>query len=109
CSDLEHTISQISSEDLSGGREGVRCEGCGIPGLEKEPTVLEWNNEMGHFTWYKERDGNFVDLDGEVKGNCVVDLSDDFSCTFFPNPSPMTGVSQLRCRSNFNADVVNNR
>jgi hypothetical protein len=48
-----------------------------------------------------------VDVEDFVKGHCVVDLSDDFSCAFFPNPAPIRGVSQLRCRGYVNADLVN--
>ncbi|ORY55246.1 uncharacterized protein BCR38DRAFT_414973 [Pseudomassariella vexata] len=110
CDDvINHYIWQISSEDLSGGRSGVRCEGCSLGyGGDVEPTELEWNNEMGHFTWYLNRNGDFVDTDDVVKGNCVVDGSDSFDCVIPPGITPDKGISQLFCTSDLNADAVNN-
>ena len=57
--------------------------------------------------WYAERNGDFVDLDGLVKGNCKVDSSDTYQCAVPPIETPNTGLSQIFCTSDHTADEVN--
>lgn len=51
CDDVGNSIQQYGTDDASGG--GVRCSGCG-PGDAgadvSNPTLIEWNTKMGHFS-----------------------------------------------------------
>ncbi|SMR56430.1 unnamed protein product [Zymoseptoria tritici ST99CH_3D1] len=64
CDDVNSSIYRHAVDDAS--YSGVRCKGCvnaggsANPKASRAPTLLEWNNEMGHFTWYADRNGNFV-------------------------------------------------
>ncbi|KAF9528308.1 hypothetical protein CPB83DRAFT_354933 [Crepidotus variabilis] len=54
CNDVAHARIQGQSEDLSGGHpDGVRCDGCSNgDGGDVTPTIIEWKNEMGHYSTY---------------------------------------------------------
>ncbi|RYP53274.1 hypothetical protein DL768_001714 [Monosporascus sp. mg162] len=98
CRDVGHSTFLPDLDDVS-SKHGVRCEGCGTgSGGPVDITELEWNTDAnGHFTYYKDRDGSYVDLGGVVHGRCVADTSDSYNCVFPPGLSTLKGVSQLRC------------
>ncbi|KAJ4303424.1 hypothetical protein N0V90_002318 [Kalmusia sp. IMI 367209] len=76
CDDVFNGLVYTPSDDVSGDKEGIRCDGCSPYGEDINPTVVEINEDFGHYTWYADRGGDMVDLDGNVVGNCVVDTSD---------------------------------
>ncbi|KAL4871031.1 SGNH hydrolase-type esterase domain-containing protein [Aspergillus spectabilis] len=56
-------------------QNGVRCSGCGAGagGDKIDVEELEWNTQgkkWGHHTFYKNRDGAFVDVNDVVRGHC---------------------------------------
>ncbi|KAJ4287272.1 hypothetical protein N0V90_012670 [Kalmusia sp. IMI 367209] len=97
CNAVTGAVPLTPSDDVSGDKEGVRCEGCSASDPDSaDPTELEFNEDFGHYTWYANRDGALVDVDGNVVGNCHVDKSDSFDCT----DSALTkyiGFSQIFC------------
>ncbi|KAF4982819.1 hypothetical protein FZEAL_1611 [Fusarium zealandicum] len=104
CSDVTTgSIAQQRKDDVSGGKNGVRCEGC----LDGDLRVIEFNNDMGHFTIYKDRNWEMVDLDDKVVGNCEPDDSHTYTCPIPPTGQPAQGGSIIFCTSEHNADAIN--
>ncbi|OAK94851.1 hypothetical protein IQ06DRAFT_363118 [Phaeosphaeriaceae sp. SRC1lsM3a] len=99
CNDVFNGPILTPSSDVSGNKRGVRCKGCSSAyGSEDmvKVTELEMNHaDYGHWTFYADRGGDMVDLDGNLVGNCVVDGSDGYTCT--DGMAGYSGRSQLRC------------
>ncbi|KAM0812491.1 hypothetical protein AB5N19_12482 [Seiridium cardinale] len=106
CEDVTNAMFQNEADDVSGNRSGVRCDECGFGDSaegESAPTEIEWNTDMGHYTWYAARDNHMVDLDGNVVGTCNVDDSDSYICGEPPIGTRDQGRSQIFCESDLTA------
>ncbi|KAI0018678.1 hypothetical protein F4780DRAFT_509352 [Xylariomycetidae sp. FL0641] len=100
---LDHLNVQPEKSDVSGTKTGVRCEGCQDGA---NPTVFEWNNEMGHFTAYADRDWAMVDLGNTVRGQCTLDYHQFFEC--LADDRRIYGRSKLYCESSeLDAELIN--
>ncbi|CAJ2500453.1 Uu.00g033060.m01.CDS01 [Anthostomella pinea] len=71
-----YMLISVSKDDVSGHKSGARCDGCDY----QQPTLIEWNNKMGHFTAYSDRDWAMVDTDGNVKGHCQLATEMGYTC-----------------------------
>lgn len=106
CTDAGNALILDPAADVSGdsGR-GVRCVGCDLTATSA-PTEMEihtdnaWvskytptpqrprgklkdqDADLWMLAWYADRGGDLVDVNAIVVGNCVVDTSDDYQCTF---------------------------
>ncbi|KAJ4293426.1 hypothetical protein N0V90_008709 [Kalmusia sp. IMI 367209] len=104
CDDVFNAVQRTGSDDVSGDKHGVRCNDCGsATGTIDDPdsvspTLVEWNDEdYGHYTYYADRDGAIVDLDGNVVGHCHTDTSDSYTCSDVS--STFRGWSQIFCET----------
>ncbi|KAM5353504.1 hypothetical protein ACJ41O_000154 [Fusarium nematophilum] len=98
------STAQSRKDDVSGDKSGVRCDGCWGGDL----TLIEFNNNMGHFTIYKDRNWEMVDLNDNVVGNCEPNGDDTYTCPIAPTGQPAQGKSVIFCTSGHNADPINN-
>ncbi|KAF1965952.1 hypothetical protein BU23DRAFT_560647 [Bimuria novae-zelandiae CBS 107.79] len=96
CDDVYNARIFSVSNDVSGGKEGVRCKGCSTAeDPDVQVTELEFNiDEYGHYTSYIENN-ELVDLDNNVVGHCNIDAADTYNC--FDALATYKGQSQLFC------------
>ncbi|KAK2600486.1 hypothetical protein N8I77_010014 [Diaporthe amygdali] len=81
CNDVDDRWhAQDGKHDVSGHKRGVRCEGnCG-PFKPFDPKIVEFNNGIGHYTYYRDSDGELRDTRDNVIGHCHSDASDGVKC-----------------------------
>ncbi|KAI0178758.1 hypothetical protein GGR52DRAFT_533317 [Hypoxylon sp. FL1284] len=85
CGDVNNWIWR-KSDDVSGGKYGVRCkgtgDGCDASGDPAGIQELEMNFNSGDFHWtiYAERDWGLFDMDDNQIGTCMPFPGDDFFC-----------------------------
>ncbi|CAJ2509368.1 Uu.00g143940.m01.CDS01 [Anthostomella pinea] len=97
----KHMKEQPAHDDISQWW-GVRCKGCN----EHHPTVIEWHNEMGHFTAYENRGWAMVDTSDNVKGHCGrPDGIETYDCNFFGATTHLELM--IRCDNDYNSDPIN--
>ncbi|KAH9905706.1 hypothetical protein F4778DRAFT_727226 [Xylariomycetidae sp. FL2044] len=105
CSEVvDHVVPQHASSDVSGNKHGVRCQGCGDDD-HPDPKVIEFNNAIGHFTAYADRDWELVDTAGNQVGQCYKNTSMTYGCR--GPASTEYGRSLIWCAAVSNADPVN--
>ncbi|KAM0709459.1 hypothetical protein Q7P35_003498 [Cladosporium inversicolor] len=95
------------SNDVSGGKYGVRCKGskrsCAWSGSGEGIKELELNARQTskgrdpHFTYYANRGGAIVDLDDKILGTCKVAPEQNFYCGM--NTGQAQGTRKLDCTS----------
>ncbi|KAH9894648.1 hypothetical protein F4778DRAFT_747759 [Xylariomycetidae sp. FL2044] len=98
-------VFQGDSDDVSGSKKGVRCKGCFSGQDLPHPSLIEWNNDMGHFTAYADRSWAMVDTHNNVKGTCSLTNTLKWTCT--GDSTVFNGNSLIFCTSEFNADSIN--
>ncbi|KAI0015400.1 hypothetical protein F4780DRAFT_87363 [Xylariomycetidae sp. FL0641] len=90
--------------DVSGNKHGVRISGWWG---NDDPAEIEWNNEMGHFTIYKNRNYAMIDVNGTQQGQCRRDLSWHFDCFDASDLAPVTGHALAFCESSSDTSTFN--
>ncbi|KAI1840405.1 hypothetical protein JX265_007206 [Neoarthrinium moseri] len=112
CRQVWDTVYYEDSEDVSGTKAGVRCEGDGCLG-GADPvaiTTLEMNfhgeDPIYHWTIYKDRNYDMIGLDGKVYGNCILFPGDDYEC-IDPVIGAYSGGRKFRCLTEFTAAQIN--
>lgn len=100
------------SGDVSGSKKGVRCEadstsgGCLDVAEPEAIKLMEIHSGEQHFTWYRDRNRDMLDLAGNVIGGCAPLKGPDFFCNlgFTGN---MQGARMFRCVSGtISADMI---
>ncbi|KAL2024989.1 hypothetical protein VTK56DRAFT_3688 [Thermocarpiscus australiensis] len=93
------------SDDVSGDKTGVRCEGTGCQ-MYQDPVSIDVvemhfsNNPLYHWTIYKDRNYDMIGLDGNVYGNCILFPGHTYDC------DSERGDRKFRCLTQFTADQI---
>ncbi|KAI7276328.1 hypothetical protein KC345_g6808 [Hortaea werneckii] len=115
CNNVRESLDWGEMPDVSGKKTGVRCKKengkCGRSEGGGEILQLELNEpRVGggryHFTYYKDRGGALVGLDGEDLGHCTPDEGAQFFCS--KGVARVEGTRKLNCKSSIWArDLIN--
>ncbi|KAI6907045.1 hypothetical protein KC318_g4944 [Hortaea werneckii] len=115
CDKVRASINLGQRPDVSGKKTGVRCKTpkgqCGRSGGDDNILELEFNRARAgggrhHFTYYKDRGGALVGLNGENLGHCTPDGGAQFFCS--KGISRVEGTRKLNCKSSIWARDLDN-
>ncbi|KAI7546241.1 hypothetical protein KC331_g5742 [Hortaea werneckii] len=115
CDRVRESINLGQRPDVSGKKTGVRCKTakgqCGRSGGGGNILELEFNRARAgggrhHFTYYKDRGGALVGLNGEILGHCTPDGGAQFFCS--KGISRVEGTRKLNCKSSIWARDLDN-
>ncbi|OAG12332.1 uncharacterized protein CC84DRAFT_112811 [Paraphaeosphaeria sporulosa] len=101
----------VDSEDVSGGKYGVRCEGdgCGRSQDDDDKSLdvieMNFNRDEHHWTYYKDRDGALVDLSDNQVGRCYPFPGPNLNCGL--TVGRVDGYRKIRCEIDVTADDIN--
>ncbi|KAK9420756.1 hypothetical protein SUNI508_00847 [Seiridium unicorne] len=74
-----HQVSSLGgsewNEDVSGDNQGVR-----LKGSTYDPEVIGFNNKLGHYTIYKDRGYDMVDLRDNKVETCFLNTTRLYDC-----------------------------
>ncbi|KAK3369597.1 hypothetical protein B0T24DRAFT_596320 [Lasiosphaeria ovina] len=102
CNDVNNAPRYDESDDVSGDKQGVACDGRGCWQANPDDIDrLEFNTRFGHFTMYKDRGRDIFDIWGGNVGHCDPDTSHHYECPSGPYPSPLSGKRVFFCRASF--------
>ncbi|ORY71289.1 uncharacterized protein BCR38DRAFT_519721 [Pseudomassariella vexata] len=78
CDEILYSNRLKHLKDVSGDKRGVRFAGSAL-----DPDIVEFNSErLGHYTIYKDRNYDMVDVDNQLKGKCVLNITSTYNCVF---------------------------
>ncbi|KAI6820881.1 hypothetical protein KC332_g9446 [Hortaea werneckii] len=106
CKKVRELLNWGVLPDVSGKKTGVRCKtekgtctrsNGGGEILEMELNEPRVEGGRHHFTYYKDRGGALVGLNGEDLGHCTPDEGAQFFCS--KGTSRVEGTRKLNCRS----------
>ncbi|KAK3386691.1 hypothetical protein B0H63DRAFT_447608 [Podospora didyma] len=110
CNDISNFRWFFDTDDVSGNKIGVRCEGdnCSGNGDPNKIDVVEMhfaNDPLFHFTIYKNRNHyEMIGTDNRGYGQCDPYGANNYFC--FPG-STMSGNRKFRCYTQFTAAQIN--